>query len=107
MFSRGVLKAFSSMRGGTDAEGACTSGAGDEVTFAAADPVRLAAEGTALGQGIFNSAGDMASPRTGTILGTEMIGLVPGCDPVTSPDAAIFGNGATTVFGNSPPLTLG
>ena len=73
MFGGRVLKAFSSLRGGTDGEDAYTSVAGDEVTFAAADPVRLAAEGTAMGQDFLGSAGDTSSPRTGTILGTELI----------------------------------
>ncbi len=46
MFSGGVLKAFSSGRGGADREGANDSVAGGDVTFAGGGPARRAAEGS-------------------------------------------------------------
>jgi hypothetical protein len=62
--------------------------------------VRLAAEGTAKGKGFFGCAGNNSSPRTGTLSGTETIGIVPGSGPAIFRDEAIWGNGAATVFGN-------
>jgi hypothetical protein len=99
MFSRGVLESFSWGRKDADGEGAYESVAGDEVAFAAGGSVRLAAEGTARGKGFFGCAGNTSSPRTGILSGTETIGVVPGSGPAISRGAAVWGNGAVTVFG--------
>jgi hypothetical protein len=100
MFSGGVLEAFSSAQGGTDGEGAHDGVAGGDGAFAAGGPVRRAAGGTAGGKGSFDCAGNTSSPRTGTLSGTETIGVVPGSGPAISGGAALWGNGAATVFPN-------
>jgi len=100
MLGESVLEAFSSARGSTEGEGAYDSVGGDEGAFAAADPVTLAAEGTVMGKGFFGCAGEVSSPRTGTLNGTETIGFVPGSGPAILRGAAVWGKGATTVFGS-------
>ena len=100
MFNGGVLEAFSSARGGTDGEGAYDGVAGGEGAFAAGGPVRRATEGTASGKGSFDCTGNTSSPRAGTLSGTETIGVVSGSGPAISRSAALWGNGAATVFPN-------
>ncbi len=84
MFRGDVVEACTSARAGTDAV------AGGEGAFAAEGPARRAAEG----RGCSGCAGNAASSRTGTLAGTETIGVD------SRSGTALWGNGAATVFIN-------
>lgn len=82
IFVGGVLDAFAAGRGGVYGKGARDSVAGDEVTFAAGGPGRLAGEGAARGKGFAGWTGDTSSRRAGTLTGAGTPGMVPGDGPV-------------------------